>query len=225
MGELTRKELERLKGVDRIDTTGLHDPELQVLFHMQALHDLGINPSDLADTVASYFKDTSAGTRKVAGEEWLIRLSGTNADPEQLAALPILTANGEVPLGSVAEVSRGREKADRLVSYRGRPAIMLAVIKQPETNTLRLVDRLDNYVQERNRLADQTGVRLVLADDQTEVTRNALNIMETNAVLGLILVLAASWIFWGFASPCWSVLVFPSPCAAPSGPWPEWGRR
>jgi len=198
MGELTRKELERIKGVDRVDATGLHDPELQVLFDPHKLHQLGINPSDLADTAASYFKDVPAGAQKVAGEEWLVRLTGSNADPSWLARLPVMTAEGEVPLGTVAEVRRGREKADRLVSFQGKPAIMLAVIKKEETNTLKLVETLDTYVQNRNLTAQQTGVLLTLADDQTEITRNALNIMQTNAFLGLILVMLVSWLFLGF---------------------------
>ncbi len=75
---------------------------------------------------------------------------------------------------------------------------MLAVIKKEETNTIKLVEALDAYVQNRNRTAQQTGVVLTLADDQTEITRNALNIMQTNALLGLILVMLVSWLVLGF---------------------------
>ncbi len=42
-----------------------------------------------------------------------------------------------------------------------------------------------------------SGVRLVLADDQTIATRDAISIMQNNAVLGLLLVLLVCWAFLG----------------------------
>ena len=198
MSYLTRKELERAKGVDRVDASGLHDPELQVLFDPMRLHQLGVNPTDLSNTVAAYYQDVPAGAQKVAGDEWLIRLVGAKSDPEYLAGLPIMTASGEVPLGQIAEVRRGREKPEQLVSFDGKPAVMLNVIKKAETNTIELVDRLAQFVDQRNIALNGKGVTLVLADDQTEITRNALNIMQSNAALGLALVLLATWLFLGF---------------------------
>lgn len=191
------KDLERLPGVDRVDAAGLRDPELIVDFLPQRLHGLGLAPADLADTVAAYFQDTAAGSVRVQGQEWLVRLLGTDADPAYLAGLPIVSARGEVPLGRVAEVYRGREDAGILVSHEGRAAVMLAVMKQARSNTLELVDEVHRYVERRNRLSAQTGVRLVLADDQTEITRRALNIMETNSAIGLGLVLLVTWVFLG----------------------------
>ena len=74
---------------------------------------------------------------------------------------------------------------------------MLAVTKKESANTLELVERLTTYIEERNRFADQTGIEVVLIDDQTEITRNALNIMQNNALLGLIMVLFVTWLFLG----------------------------
>ncbi|MCB1044045.1 MAG: efflux RND transporter permease subunit [Acidobacteria bacterium] len=197
VAERTRKDLERLKGVDKAMPTGLLDPELQVLFDASKLSGLGVAPSHLADTVRAYFRDTPAGTQKVGAEEWLIRLVGTNADPEYLAQLPITTAQGRVRLGDVAQVQRGREKANRLVSFNGKPSIMLAVTKKEGTNTIELVERIKAFVSSANMRSDQTGVSLMLADDQTETTRSAIRIMQNNAIVGLILVLLVSWAFLG----------------------------
>ncbi len=198
MAERARKDLERIKGVDKATPTGLLEPELQVLFEPAKLNGLGIRPSDLANTVQSYFKDTPAGTQKVGSEEWLIRLIGTDSDPSYLARLPILGAHGPVELGEVAEVRRGREKPSRMVSFNGKPAIMFAITKKEGTNTIELVERIKDYVAESNRYQPQTGVTVILADDQTETTRNAISVMQNNAVVGLILVLLVSWAFLGF---------------------------
>ena len=196
--ELATKEIERIKGVDRVVTTALQDPELQVFFEPHKLHQLGVRPTDLADSVSAFFQDTPAGNQQVGAQQWLVRLSGTNSDPEYLAQIPILGTAGEVPLGEIAQVQRGREKPDRLVSFGGRPAVMLAITKKPDANTLELVERINQYVNDRNQSSVITGVRLVLVDDQTEVTRNAIEVMQTNALLGLGLVLLVAWAFLGF---------------------------
>jgi len=191
------EDLERLEGVDRVDTTALHDPELQVLFDPRRLEGLGIGPTDLADTIAAWFRDSAAGNIKLGGEEWLLRLLGTDADPAYLADLPVLTARGEVPLRSLAAVQRGRAKADKLAIYNGQPAVILSVFKKSATNTLELVKRLDEYARRRNELSGATGVTLTLVDDQTESTRRAIEIMQRNALLGLMLVFATTWLFLG----------------------------
>ena len=195
--ENVKKDIERIKGVDRLLETALHDPELQINFIPERLEEAGIRPSQLADTVAQNFIDLSAGSTRINDQNWLVRTIGKESDPEYLASLPVLGANSEIPLGQLAEVVRAREKANKAVRYNGRPAVMLAITKKESANTLDLVERIVEYIGERNRFGDQTGVEVVLIDDQTEITRNALNIMQTNAVLGLFMVLCVTWLFLG----------------------------
>ncbi len=195
--EAVRKDLERLEGVDRVLRTGLHDPELQVDFDPERLEAAGLSPVQLADTIRNAFRDIAAGIARMGDRNWLVRLVGMDSDPALLSRLPVLGADGEVPLEAVAEVSRGREKPSRAVRYDGRPAVMLSVTKKPDSNTLELLERIKAYLAERNRFSASTGVELVLIDDQTEITRSALRVMQTNALLGLGMVLLVTWLFLG----------------------------
>jgi len=196
--ETIKKDLERIRGVDGIIDAALHEPELQVLFEPEKLEALGISPAQLADTVALYYRDLSAGSTDVGNQKWAIRMIGTDPDPQYLAALPLMTAQGEVRLRDIAEVKRFHEKPGHYVRHENLPAVMLSITKQEGANTLKLVERINDYIEERNRYSTGTGVKLVLADDQTEITRNALRIMQTNAALGLLLVLLVTWLFLGF---------------------------
>jgi len=195
--ERIKKDLEQMKGIDRIDSTALYDPELQVLFEPETLHKYGIRPGDIADTVRSYYQDISAGSRQVHDEEWFIRLTGSQADPEYLSSLPVVTSLGRVPLGEIAVVQRAREKADRLVSFNNNDAVMLAVFKKSNTNTLKIVEKLNDYIEDRNQTSEITGVKLTLIDDATELTKKSIRIMQNNALLGLLFVLFVTWMFLG----------------------------
>ena len=192
-----KKDMERIKGVDRVDDIGMTDPELQVAFFSDRLEGLGLTPADISDTIRAYFRDISAGDLETSDGNWIVRLQGTSPDPSAMRDFPIVTASGVVPLGTIAELSRTREEPDQVVTYKGKPATLLAVTKNPDANVLKLVDILNEYLDNRNRFKDVTGIELILADDQTVSTREALSIMQNNALIGLVLVLLVTWVFLG----------------------------
>lgn len=199
------KDITRIKGVDRADTWGTEDPELQVLFDPEKLIGLGVSPTILASTVNAYFRDLTAGSIQIGEQQWRIRLSGTSNDPNYLAELPILTLEGELPLRSVATIVRGQEKPTQLVSYEGRPASMISIFKRSNANSLTLLENLQSYVHERNSALKDQGIQLDIVDDQTVATRTAIGLMEKNALIGLFLVMLVTGLFLG-----WKIALFTS---------------
>jgi len=199
LGREIRTDLERLAGVDQVFALGLHDPELHVEFDPVALAARGLNAAALADTVAAWFRDTFAGKAKAGDDAWLVRVVGQDPDPGFLARLTIAVPGAEqrVPIDAVARVARARETPRNLASTQGRPAVLLSVTKKSYTNTLELVDRIQGYVAAKNPLLAPIGLALAVTDDQTIPTREAIRIMEWNAALGLMLVIAMCWIFLG----------------------------
>lgn len=192
-----RDDIDRLRGVDTVDPAGLRDPEIQIEFDPGLLRAHGVTPSQLADTVRAHFRDISAGELRLGGQSWLVRLIGTSSDPGYIARLPVSTASGSPPIGELAEVKRVREKSTKLAMHEGRPAVLLAVSKKPNANTLELVQRIEDYISEKNAVLAPLGLELKLLDDQTAATRDALRIMQNNAALGLLLVVLVAWVFLG----------------------------
>ncbi len=191
------KDLERFSQVDRVDPVGLSDPEIHVNFDPAALEALGLRPTQVADTVAAFFRDVAAGTLRLGQQSWLVRLVGSEREPGELARRPVVGAPGEVTLGRVAGVERARERPDKLARFDGLPAVVLAIMKRDDANTLEMVDQINAYIEERNAFSDRTGINLVLVDDQTIPTRQAIGLMERNALIGLFLVLGVAWVFLG----------------------------
>ncbi|MCB1954207.1 MAG: efflux RND transporter permease subunit [Rhodocyclaceae bacterium] len=192
-----KKDLERLPGVDQVISAGLDDAEMHVEFDPAALDARGLSPARVSDAVSAWFRNTLAGRVKVQDEEWLVRLEGKTADPQALAAAPIITAGGRVAIGDVARVSRAHERSTQLVSYNDEPTVMLSITKQARANTIELVETLQRFADEQGPLLGTQGLRLTMLDDQTYMTRNAISIMESNALLGLLAVLVACWLFLG----------------------------
>ena len=70
-------------------------------------------------------------------------------------------------------------------------------MKKADTNTLALLDQLRVYVAENNARRASQGLQITIADDQSHSTNQAIGIMQTNALLGLLMVLLVTWIFRG----------------------------
>ncbi|MGF1614319.1 MAG: efflux RND transporter permease subunit [Gammaproteobacteria bacterium] len=195
-----KEDLEQIAGVDQVQALGFREPELRVEFAPAALAARGLTAVDLAETLGLWFRDVFAGKVKTAHGEWLVRVSGTSADPELLASFyvqPPGAAGMRVPLDAVARVRRGSEEPRQLAAMDGRPAVLFSVTKVGYTNTLELVGRIRDYIDRKNAVLAGSGLKLILADDQTVATREALDIMQNNAAIGLLLVLATCWLFLG----------------------------
>ena len=201
-GKLVKEELLRISGVDRIQAFGFDEPELHIEIDPQALAAHGLTAADIANQLSAAYQDVSAGKVDVGSEAWSLRIAGKTAEPETLARFlvsPPAQPQLKIPLDRVAEIKRAREEAIQLVSLNGRPAISMAVTKVSFTNTIQLVDRINAYVADKNAqlAAADTGIELILSDDQTTATRKAITVMQTNAMLGVMLVLFVCWLFLG----------------------------
>ena len=198
-GRIIKADLERVTGVDSVIALALADPELRIRFDAAALAARGLLPTDVADSVRAWFRDVSAGSIKAGDSEWLIRLAGQSASPDDIARMPVIGRNGTSALvGEVATVERARSDAEQLTRVQGRPAVTLSINKKSQTNTLELVGRLRDYIDEANPRLTPLGLTLSIGDDQTVPTRKALSVMQTNALQGLLFVTVVCWVFLGW---------------------------
>jgi multidrug efflux pump subunit AcrB len=196
-----KADLERLKGVDQVFGSGLRDPELLIRPDPQALAARGLLLSDVADSVGLWWRDTTGGALDTQVGTWSIGLQGVQTDPQRLADLTIFSSSRpglHARLGDVARIERARAPASQLAASDGRNAISMAVTKKSGINTLTLVGDIKAYITQQNALLEPLGLTLVLTDDQTIPTQEAIGVMQTNAIFGVVLVLAICWLFLGW---------------------------
>lgn len=200
-GRRIKTDLERLTGVDVVYATGLREPEILVSPRPEALAARGLTATDVADSLAAWYRDVSGGTLKTREGAWSVSVTGVTLDPQQLEDVPVQAAGRpgvSARLSEVARIERTRATASNYATSDGRSALLFAVTKKARVNTLELVDRLKGYIDRQNPLLAANGLTLAVADDQTVPTREAVRVMETNALYGAILVFAISWLFLGW---------------------------
>jgi len=190
-------DLERINGVEKVRAAAFQDPELHVEFDPAVLEAKGLRPTQIADSIRAYFRDTSPGDIEIEEKQWLLRLVGANADPEYVSKIPIIGTQPKILVGQVADVGINYAEPDSKVLFEDKPAIMYAVLKRPYVNTLDLVESVNQYIEQKNKVIANLGVKVTLLDDQTSTTRNALEVMQRNAMVGLVLVVFVTWLFLG----------------------------
>ena len=191
------KDLKAIGGIDLIMASGLHPRELQVRLDSEKLENLGVASTEVADTVATYYRDFAAGTNRVGAQSWSVKIDGMRPDPEYLANLPLLQRSNEINIGDVSTVIYDHEEPEFIVRLNDKPAVMFEITKQRDANSLIITDAVREYIEQKNLSSDSTGVTVSMVDDQSNSTRTAIKTMQRNASLGLLLVLIMTWLFLG----------------------------
>ncbi|WP_141621186.1 efflux RND transporter permease subunit [Myxococcus sp. AB036A] len=144
-----RKRLLSVPGVSQVVPIGGAVKQYQVLLRPEALQALGVSFEQVASALRTTNHNASGGFYVQGGQEYLLRAVGRAKSVEDLAGT-VVTVRGGVPLtvGQVADVRVGPRIKRGEGSANAQPAVILAVMKQPDANTLELTRRLDAVLDE-----------------------------------------------------------------------------
>lgn len=138
-------------GVAQVAVMGGDIKEYQILMDPGKMRRHGVSMDEVIYTVKGMNQNASGGTLYEYGNEYIVRgLLSTN-DIDELKKAVVKTSENGLPitLDAIADVRIGpKTPVLGVASNDGKPAVLLTVTKQPNTNTLALTGRLDNALDE-----------------------------------------------------------------------------
>lgn len=138
-------------GVAQVAVMGGNIKEYQILMDPGKMRRHGVSMDEVIYAVKGMNQNASGGTLYEYGNEYIVRgLLSTN-DIDELKKAVVKTSENGLPitLDAVADVRIGpKTPVLGVASNDGKPAVLLTVTKQPNTNTLALTGRLDNALDE-----------------------------------------------------------------------------
>ena len=138
-------------GVAQVAVMGGDIKEYQILMDPGKMRRHGVSMEEVIYAVKGMNQNASGGTLYEYGNEYIVRgLLSTN-DIDELKKAVVKTSENGLPitLDAVADVRIGpKTPVLGVASNDGKPAVLLTVTKQPNTNTLALTGRLDNALDE-----------------------------------------------------------------------------
>lgn len=132
-------------GVAQVTLIGGKIKEYQILLNTDRMRYYGATLANVREAVAQMNENAAGGAFYQYGNEYILRGMLATDKIEELSKAPVRTESGApLLLGKIAEIKVGnREPEIGTAAYRGQPAVLITVTKQPNTGTVELTKRID----------------------------------------------------------------------------------
>lgn len=191
------KQLLTVEGVASVDVAGGLDREIQVVVDPERLRSYGLTVSELLSRIQEENVDISGGRVSSATREVLTKTKGKFRSVADIERVRIpLRSGGEVALTDIARVLDTHRDNRVYVRLNGKPAVQVAISKQPDANTVAVVDGCNRVLA---RLHAEgffpPDVTSQVVEDQAFYVRAAVSGVGNAALVGGALAMVVVFLF------------------------------
>ncbi|AQQ71559.1 Swarming motility protein SwrC [Limihaloglobus sulfuriphilus] len=210
IGEQVRDELLQNPEITQVDLEGVRDYEVKIQIDQQTLRAYGLTLNEVAQIIRSASVELPGGYIETSGGDLLLRVKERRDWADEFANIPIITT-GEgsvVQLGDIALVRDDFEDSDRYAYYNGMRAVSLDIFRVGSQTPIGVAKAAKAAMKEiENRLPP--GVDWAIRRDMSDIYRQRLELLLTNAGWGLLLVLMLLGLFLELKLAFWVTLGIP----------------
>ncbi|MEZ5549984.1 MAG: efflux RND transporter permease subunit [Pseudomonadales bacterium] len=199
-----------LPGVAKVTLQGLSQRQWQVEVPRAVLGQYGLSARDLAMRLRQQSIDVPLGTLETPDQDVLLRFTDQRRSLRQLANLVVVsgTAGGELTLGAIANLQEVGEQPEAQVFFNDERAVVLEVSKTLHDDALKVLEELSALVA-AERLGLDGRIQLTLTQNMTSIVRDRLEMLVSNGVAGLGLLIVVMGLFFRPRLALWAVLGLP----------------
>lgn len=138
-------------GVAQVAVIGGDIKEYQILLSPERMMRYGVAVDEVLAATGDMSVNASGGALYQWGNEFILRGVMATTSAEDIASAVVKLSEDGLPicLGDIAEVKIGASFPQLgLASERGKPAVLITVTKQPQTNTMELTDKIEEVVSD-----------------------------------------------------------------------------
>ncbi|MBZ8178811.1 efflux RND transporter permease subunit [Oscillatoria salina IIICB1] len=198
--ELSR-ELLVVPGVASVNVSGGVTEEVRINLDLKRLQALGVSLQDVLDALEERNLDVAGGRLEGEDAEPLTRTIGRFQSVEEINNLTLEVPNsplGRIYLRDVAEIVDGTEDQRIYVFLNSEPAVKVSVQKQPDANTIAVVDGVKKRIEELQESGlIPSDMELLVTLDESRFIENSVANVTTSGVVGTALAAFAVLLFLG----------------------------
>ncbi len=199
------RELAIVPGVAGVDVVGGVREEVQVNLDLPRLQSAGVNVNQVLNALRDRNIDISGGRLRNGAVEPLTRAIGKFKDAKELENLSFVVGNQsattqsrQVYLRDFAEIIDGTEEQRVFTTLNGQEAVRLLVTKQPDANTIEVVDRVKEKIaklQENGLIPSDAEITATI--DESKLIRASVANVTSSGIMGAFLAGGAVLLFLG----------------------------
>ncbi|MCT4641080.1 MAG: efflux RND transporter permease subunit [Bacteriovoracaceae bacterium] len=196
VSDLLKEELEDNKKIKNVRFAGFLKRQFNIRIDYKKMQEHHIGLEEVVQKISMRNVDIPGGEIKSEGRRKLIRVEGKIGSAKELSDIVIRSnfSGQKIYLNQIATVEDSTEDAKFLSSYNGRPATLLVVNKKAGADTIELVDDV-NVILERFSKQYEGQFEIKIYNNEADKVKQKLEILSSNAITGLILVVVFLFIF------------------------------
>lgn len=196
MVDLLKEELEDNKRVLNVRPVGWRKRQFNIRLNESKMESYHIGLEEVTSKIRQRNVDIPGGNLKEGGFKTLIRVEGKVKSVKELENVLIRSnfSGQKIYIKDIGVVVDGEEDAKVLASYDGKEASFLVVNKKAGADTLALVGDVETILSKFQKQY-QGQFEIKIYNNEADRVRNKLNILSSNAISGLILVVIFLFLF------------------------------
>jgi multidrug efflux pump subunit AcrB len=181
-------QLERIEGVNNISELGFGDPEVHVLINPERLQSLGLTLDEVLAAIHQRNRNDTGGTLISHPVQKQIILLGSYEKAEDVAETVIRfdPFGGLVKVKDVGRIVSTHRDKGLAIHANGKNGVSLVIRKQASADIISLVDNIRAHLDQ---IQFPQDVSYIVFNDASDWARNRLDIVVTNGLSGICLVL------------------------------------
>jgi len=195
----TRERLNLLKGIKKVDLTGVQDERIYLEMSSAKMAQLGINPNDIGKKLKAQNILLPGGRINVNDVEISLETQGQFKSLAEIEAvlIPIAGTQASIPLRDIATLRKAYvEPIHNPAYYNGHQAIVLSVYLLGGVDAVEFGARLQQEVYEIEQSLPW-GYKLEFATYQPELIKKSINGMVLNVIESITIVLVVVMLLLG----------------------------
>jgi len=193
--------LNRLDGISTVIVQGGQEPEFHIIPDATKLLAANVTVNDILESMRRTNLIDSPGLLEQNHQLFLGLVNGQVQNQQQIAEAVIKTTPAGIPVrvGDVAAVQPGVRPLYTIVTANGKPAVLLNINRQPDSNTVQVADEVHAEV-ERVRQSLPPGVEIKPFYDQSIIVSDSIKSVRDAILVGIILASIILVVFlrdWG----------------------------
>ncbi|MFC2137994.1 efflux RND transporter permease subunit [Bacteroidota bacterium] len=191
-----RPRLLSIGGVAQITVQGGELKEYQVLANPQKMKYYNVSFHELVEACEESNENAPGSILNQYGNEYLIRGLTRTSDIRKIGQMVVKNVNGfPIKVADVASVKTQGAPKIGTGSYKGESAIVLTITKQPDINTIELIEKIEKSLEEiKDKLPDSVNLHTGIFN-QADFINTSINNVKKALLEGGIFVIIILFLF------------------------------
>ena len=200
----------RARGINRLSIVGLPDQEISIEVSSERLAELNLSLADIGRLVADFSQDVPAGTLGEADVARQLRSLDQRRSAVEFESLPLVAdqTGRLLTLGDIATIKRQSRPEQTAIFLNGMPAVEVTIARSEAEDAIDVADTIYRWA-EQARASAPPNVEIQFYDEPWRLVDERIDLMTSNAISGLFLVLGALFLFLNARVAFWVAVGIP----------------